>query len=147
MLFLSNSYVFYIFLHQRTKTTQSILLFMQKKILFLMCAILASLAMHADDVVTQEVVIDNQTIAKKVSQITFEGDNVVLSFTDNTHQTADMESVVINFDYRTDGVDRITAPAVKGQKVFNLKGQQMKNKAEMQPKGIYVVDGKKVIIK
>jgi hypothetical protein len=104
--------------------------------------------MSADNkVTTQEVTIDNQTVEKVVTKIIFEGDNAVLTFADNSQQTADMESVSINFIYDTTGLRRVNSENSQEQKVYNLKGLQVSNSTAALKKGVYVVDGKKKIIK
>jgi len=119
-----------------------------KKIFFISCALISALAVQADDEkAVQEVLIDNQVVAKEVTKITFEGDNAVLTFADNTQQTADMESVVINFSYNPTGIGRVNDNAVKDQKVYNLTGMHVKNTTDGLKKGVYVVDGKKKMIK
>ena len=49
----------------------------------------------------QQLTINGQTVEKTVARITFDGDNVLLLFDDNTSQTADMNTVVLTFDYST----------------------------------------------
>lgn len=121
---------------------------MMKKILLLATAFFTAQAMLADNkVATQEVIVNNQTVAKDVTKITFEGDNAVITFADNTQQTADMESVSINFLYDTTGLRNVKSDDASQQKVYNLKGQLVNNNTKGLKKGVYVVDGKKIIIK
>lgn len=120
---------------------------MMRKSLLLVCALSAGMTVWADDKATQEVLIDGQTVTKNISKITFEGDNAVLTFADESRETVDMESVVINFAYTTLGVHRVEKAEVKEQKVYNLKGMHVKNTTAGLSKGVYVVDGKKVIVK
>lgn len=69
-----------------------------RKILYVAALLLmsASTAMAEG---TQQLTINGQTVESVVTRITFGGDNVVLQFSDGTSQTADMEAVVLGFDY------------------------------------------------
>jgi hypothetical protein len=51
---------------------------------------------------TQTLTINGQTVDKLVSQITFNGDNVVFHFADNSTQSADMNTAVLSFSHATD---------------------------------------------
>ena len=66
---------------------------------FLLSAIMMLLATTATAQAKQTLTINGQTLSKSVSNITFDGDNVVLTFSDATQQTADMETVVLSFEY------------------------------------------------
>ena len=56
-------------------------------------------------------------------------------------------SAKINFgDDETTGIENIVTPtAINNQKVYNLNGQYVGNDLKAMPKGIYIVNGKKVI--
>ena len=47
----------------------------------------------------QTLTINGQTVESVVTRITFEGDNVVLHFKGGDSQTADMDAVVLGFEY------------------------------------------------
>ena len=47
----------------------------------------------------QTITVNGQTIQGIVNRITFEGDNVVLHFAGDNTETADMDAVVLSFDY------------------------------------------------
>ncbi len=47
----------------------------------------------------QTLTINGQTVESVVTRITFEGDNVVLHFKGGESQTADMDAVVLGFEY------------------------------------------------
>ena len=47
----------------------------------------------------QTLTINGQTVESIVTRITFEGDNVVLHFKGGDSQTADMDAVVLGFEY------------------------------------------------
>ena len=96
----------------------------------------------------QTVKIDGQLIEKTVSEITFDGDNVVLQYSDNTSNQADMSLVTLSFTYQTTGISQIEdiKKALQG-KVYNLQGQYVGSSLQGLSKGVYIINGKKVIIK
>lgn len=69
-----------------------------KKVLLLGCFILA--AVFAKAATTQTLTINGQTVNKVVTQITFSGDNAVLTFSDG-EETYDMSLVRLAFDTST----------------------------------------------
>ena len=96
----------------------------------------------------QTVKIDGLLIEKTVSEITFDGDNVVLQYADNTSDQADMSLVTLSFTYQTTGISQIEGikQALQG-KVYNLQGQCVGSSLQGLSKGVYIINGKKVIIK
>lgn len=118
------------------------------KFYFLLLAGLLSVNAFAEN--KQTVTIDGQAVGKTVKEITFDGDNVILSYSDNTsYTTKDMSLVSLAFTYDgTTGIDQVetTKKALQG-KVFNLNGQYVGTSTEGLAKGVYIVNGKKVIIK
>lgn len=117
------------------------------KFYFLLLAGLLSVNAFAEN--KQTVTIDSQAVGKTVKEITFDGDNVILSYSDNTSDTKDMSLVSLAFTYDgTTGIDQVetTEKALQG-KVFNLNGQYVGTSTEGLAKGVYIVNGKKVIIK
>ena len=96
----------------------------------------------------QTVKIDGQVIEKTISEITFDGDNVVLHYADNTSATEDMSLVTLSFSYTTTGISQVEGikKALQG-KVYNLQGQCVGSSLQGLSKGVYIINGKKVIIK
>lgn len=84
----------------------------------------------------------------KLTKITFDGDNVILHFNDGTTaQTKDMETIVIDFS-KTTAIETVRqVEALKDKGVYNLRGQYLGTDVEGLRKGLYIIDGKKVIIK
>lgn len=106
----------------------------------------SSTAILADN--KQTVTIDGLPVSKTVKEITFDGDNVTLIYTDESADTQDMSLVKLAFEYTTTGVDHVgTGNKVLAGKVFNLNGQLVGASTQGLSKGIYIVNGKKVIIK
>ena len=117
-----------------------------KKAYLLLLAGMLSTAVFAGS--KQTVKIDGQLIEKTVSEITFDGDNVVLQYADNTSDQADMSLVALSFTYQTTGISQIEdiKKALRG-KVYNLQGQYVGSSLQGLSKGVYMINGKKVIIK
>ena len=96
----------------------------------------------------QTVTIGGSQVGKTVKEITFDGDNVTLSYADGTDETQEMSLVKLSFAYNTTGISNIeTSNKVLAGKVFNLNGQLVGTSTQNLNKGIYIVNGKKVIIK
>ena len=118
---------------------------MKKVYLFLLGALLSTAAM-ADN--KQTLTIDGAQVSNTVKEITFDGDNVKLIYADGTDETQDMSLVKLSFAYITTGISNIeTSNKVLAGKVFNLNGQLVGTSTQNLSKGIYIVNGKKVIIK
>lgn len=117
-----------------------------KKAYLLLLAGMLSTAVFAGS--KQTVKIDGQLIEKTVSEITFDGDNVVLQYADNTSGQADMSLVTLSFSYTTTGISQVEGikKALQG-KVYNLQGQFVGSSLQGLSKGVYIINGKKVIIK
>ena len=117
-----------------------------KKAYLLLLAGMLSTAVFAGS--KQTVKIDGQVIEKTVSEITFDGDNVVLQYADNTSDQADMSLVALSFTYQTTGISQVEdiKKALRG-KVYNLQGQYVGSSLQGLSKGVYMINGKKVIIK
>lgn len=117
-----------------------------KKAYLLLLAGMLSTAVFAGS--KQTVKIDGQLIEKTVSEITFDGDNVVLQYADNTSDIRDMSLVTLSFTYQTTGISQVEdiKKALRG-KVYNLQGQYVGSSLQGLSKGVYIINGKKVIIK
>ena len=121
---------------------------MKKTYLLLLAGMFASVVFANNK---QTVKIDGNVSDKIVTEITFDGDNVTLNYADNSSETKDMSLVSLSFSYSYDsttGINKIeeVKKSLQG-KVFNLNGQLVGNSLEGLSKGIYIVNGKKVIIK
>ena len=86
-------------------------------------------------------VIDNGNIVKGKKDTTIKGLRAYFIINGN------VSGAKINFgDGETTGIENIVTPAViSNQKVCNLNGQYVGNDLKAMPKGIYIVNGKKVI--
>ena len=77
-----------------------------KKFLFLTAVLLFSLGASAN----QKLTINGEEVQKTVATITFDGDNVVLTFSDQSQQTADMATVIISFDTDASAIHSLKSP-------------------------------------
>ena len=113
-----------------------------KKLLLLSGLFLLSMVAMADGTDPEKIDVTQLT------QITFDGDNVILHFKDgSTAQTKDMETIVIEMSNATAIETVRQVESLKGKGVYNLRGQYVGQGVEGLQKGLYIVDGKKVIIK
>lgn len=114
--------------------------------MFLM-ALLSGGTMYAET--EQTVIINGTEIDKFVSNLTFNGNNVTLQFDDNTSLTEDISKVSISLSYEnTTGITNITSMDNSGKsKVYNLNGQYMGKDTNALNKGVYIINGKKTVIK
>ena len=86
----------------------------------------------------------------KLSSITFEGDKVVLHYKNGTTSTAEMEAVTIDMSSATSIEERVAITekaGIEGKNVYNLKGQLVGTSAARLEKGIYIIEGKKIVIR
>ena len=110
---------------------------MKKLKLFIMTCLL-TVAFTAQAQKVQTLVINGEKVEKVVARITFEGDNVVLTFSDQTVQTADMENVVLSFTPE----DLTAIGTIKNavNKTFSIEGLEPGTEII-----IYNTDGKQVL--
>ena len=114
-----------------------------KKLLFLCGMFLLSMTAMAEGTEPEKIDV------KELAKITFEGDNVILHFKDGSKADLekDLETVVIDFSNATSINIIRQVEAMKGDAVYNLQGQYVGQGVEGLKKGLYIVNGKKVIIK
>lgn len=97
----------------------------------------------------QTLTINGVKVQKTVSGMTFSGDDVTLQYEDDSMpETVDMSLVNIIFSYTPAAIEGLrTQESGTVTKVYSLSGQYVGDTLEGLSKGIYVVDGKKVVIK
>ena len=88
----------------KTKNFSIIILLTMKKTYLVLLACMLSTVAYADN--KQTVKIDGNVIDKVVTEITFEGDDVVLNYADNTSETKDMSLVAFSFGGTT-GINHV----------------------------------------
>lgn len=97
----------------------------------------------------QTVTIDGSIVGKCASRLSFDGNDVTVTFEDGTTQTADMAKVSVSLTYDNDasGISSVTFTEKKDAKVYTISGQCVGSSTDKLSKGIYIVNGKKVVIK
>lgn len=105
-----------------------------------------SLAALADSTVTTTV--DGQTDSRTLSKITFDGNNVTLTFDDASTLTADMSLVSVALDHtNATALNELLNDSSKPSGVYNLKGQRIaETPAGLEP-GVYISNGQKILVK
>ena len=92
---------------------------MKKLIYFTLTLLFAfALTVNADN--KQTLTINGQVVEKLVTKITFDGDNVVLTFGDQSTQTADMSIVKLSFT--VDGTTSIGTIKKEVENVLDING-------------------------
>ena len=118
---------------------------MKRQILAIGC-LLVSLWAMADDV--QTVTVNGTTVNKTVTKITFEGDDVVFHYSDNTTDRGGMDTQIsIAFQLSPTYIDQTEVNVPRTNRVYNLRGQYMGESLDGVPAGVYIVNGKKVLVK
>lgn len=89
--------------------------------------------------------------ASKISKITFNGDDVIITFNDGTaSKTIDMSEVTLDFSKVASLKDRVKLTEEKGlegKPIYDLGGKQVSKSAATLKNGTYIIDKKKVVIK
>lgn len=119
-----------------------------KKIYSLLAAMLISLPIAAAN--EQTITVNGFQVDKVVKVISFEGDDLVLTYTDDTSEREDMELVFLAFTYdgSATGIQQPTAQqGEKVQQVYTLSGVAVGKSLQGFQPGVYIVKGKKVLIK
>lgn len=108
---------------------------MKKLSLIAIACLLMGLSAQAEK--KQTLTINGQTIEKVATRITIEGDNVIVTFGDQTTQTADMEQVKLSFAPVSTAIGIIKEHVAD---VLNINGLEPGTEVE-----IYDAQGKKVM--
>jgi hypothetical protein len=119
---------------------------MMKKLMIMSCMLCLTVAAMADG-----GKIDGSTVKK----ITFNGNQVTIEYNNGTQTTTDMAEVIIDFSMATNIEERTAIVKEAGlldKKMYDLKGQEVVNGSWLMvhgqlKKGVYIVDGKKVVVK
>ncbi len=124
------------------------------KTMRILCLALLSCCLQAMADNKPKLTINGTTVDGHLTRIMFEGDNALLEFSDADLMEVDMASVMVNFEYEADpiptGVEDIQELKIKKLKnqVYDLQGRLVSSKSEERmKKGIYIQNGKKIIVK
>ena len=80
-----------------------------KKILFLISAFMMMCTSSIKADTTQTLIINGDVVEKIVTKITFEGDNAVLTFSDETNISEDMGNVILRFSSSPTSIKNVEA--------------------------------------
>lgn len=98
----------------------------------------------------QTVYVNGQETGGFVTSLTFSGNNVTMTFEDETSLTEDMSFVSIDLTYNDDtsGITEVeTADKQRNNRIYTISGQFVGTSKENLPAGIYIANGKKFIKK
>ena len=91
--------------------------------------------------------IDGQEVNKELTKLSFDDGNVILTFSDNTTETAPMNMVSISIDHAQSSIDQIITDPKKANGVYNLKGQYLGETPQGLKQGIYNVNTQKIYVR
>ena len=114
-----------------------------KKILFICSIMLMGFLASAN----AEQAID----VSQISKVTFDGDNVIVFYKSGStsSETFDMSEIVLDFSNVT-AVERVEAAkpfGIANKTIYNMQGQAVGDDISALKSGLYIVEGKKIIIK
>lgn len=116
---------------------------MRTRILLPVTALLLSLALSANAENKQIITIGGQQVAKTAERLTFEGDQVVLHYSDQTTETADMQDVVIVFTVANALKELESADKDAPLSYYDLQGRLLKKAPR---RGAYIIKkGEKIV--
>lgn len=98
----------------------------------------------------QTITINGLTIGKSAKKITFSGEKAMIVYADGSKQTENMGLIQLSFTYSTNGgIKKIetTGQKLVDNRVYNLNGQYVGTTLNGLSKGVYIVNGKKVVVK
>lgn len=98
----------------------------------------------------QTITINGLTIGKSAKKITFSGEKAMIVYADGSKQTENMRLIQLSFTYSTNGgIKKIetTGQKLVDNRVYNLNGQYVGTTLNGLSKGVYIVNGKKVVVK
>lgn len=114
---------------------------------FLMLGLSGGVAMADTE---QTVTVNGEAIDGFITELTFNGDQVTMKFEDGSTQTDDMSlvSIALTYSETSTGITEIEMDDQSTVKrVYTISGQYVGTSTEGLPQGIYIVNGKKTIVK
>ena len=116
---------------------------MRTRILLPVTALLLSLALSANAENKQIITIGGQQVAKTAERLTFEGDQVVLHYSDQTTETADMQDVIIVFTVANALKELESADKDAPLSYYDLQGRLLRKAPR---RGAYIIKkGEKIV--
>ena len=129
-----------------------------KKFLTIIAAFILGLSAYAEDYTlyydSTEGAKNNELVAvAQLQKLTFENGNLVLTMKNGTTKSASLASIKRLFfatseSVSIDGVKEDVIDSSKsGETVYDLTGRKLNVDVKNLTKGIYIVDGKKILVK
>lgn len=118
---------------------------MQIRHLLLATLAVAPMLSAAESTVT--TMVGGAPTASSLTHISFDGDNVTLTFADLSTLTADMASVSVVLDHTNTALDAIVADPSLPTGIYDLSGRRIADRQEGLQPGVYIVNGKKILVK
>ncbi len=117
--------------------------------MLMLCSALGAVSAMADSEVS--VSIGGGEPQSGLLSVALDGDEALLTFADNSQATADIAAVAITivYDDKSTGIDTVYAKTggVATGKVYGLDGRYLGTTTCGLSKGVYVVNGKKTVVK
>lgn len=122
---------------------------MKKSIKLWLGAIMLTTAATAMADSTIVTTVDGAARDKHLVSMTFDGDNVILTYHDASTETADMSLVAVTLSHDDkSAIETIINDEKKPAGVYNLKGQRIADTPDnCQPGTIIIYNGKTMIVK
>lgn len=114
---------------------------------FLMLGLSGGVAMADTE---QTVTVNGEAIDGFITELTFNGDQVTMKFEDGSTRIEDMSlvSIALTYSETSTGITEIeTDDQSTVKRVYTISGQYVGTSTEGLPQGIYIVNGKKTIVK
>lgn len=114
---------------------------------FLMLGLSGGVAMADTE---QTVTVNGEAIDGFITELTFNGDQVTMKFEDGSTQIDDMSlvSIALTYSETSTGITEIeTDDQSTVKRMYTISGQYVGTSTEGLPQGIYIVNGKKTIVK
>lgn len=98
----------------------------------------------------QTVTVNGEAINGFITELTFNGDQVTMKFEDGSTRIEDMSlvSIALTYSETSTGITEIeTDDQSTVKRVYTISGQYVGTSTKGLPQGIYIVNGKKTIVK
>jgi len=98
----------------------------------------------------QTVTVNGEAIDGFITELTFNGDQVTMKFEDGSTRIEDMSlvSIALTYSETSTGITEIeTDDQSTVKRVYTISGQYVGTSTKGLPQGIYIVNGKKTIVK
>lgn len=121
---------------------------MRKKSIMTVLALSMSCSMAMASFTEKVTISDGTSVTETVKQLSFDGDKVILTF-ENGSQLAvdDLSKLSITLIYEATGINTATADVKKTPEgIYTLDGQKA-NAGNLKKGKIYIIDGRKTLVK